>query len=72
MSCPGQGKKLNAGNSEIRNWIAAGATEHLVAYLLATDNVLRSLACRLSQINQSVLRSCNPFSRPHRTRSACL
>jgi hypothetical protein len=44
----------------------------LVAYLLATDNVLRPLACRLSRINQAVLRSCNPFSRPHRTRSAGL
>ena len=43
-----------------------------VAYLSYADNVSRLLPNPLSDGNQPVIRSGNPFSRPHRSRLACL
>jgi hypothetical protein len=43
-----------------------------VTYLRATDKYFRPHPCRLSWGNQPVIRSCNPFSRLHHTRSAYL
>jgi len=40
----------------------------LVAYLLTADNDHRPLLTRLSDANQPVICSRNPFSRPHPTR----
>jgi hypothetical protein len=39
--------------------------EEEVTYLGAADNVSRLLPSPLSDVNQPVIRSHNPFSRPH-------
>ena len=44
----------------------------LVAYLGAADNVSRLLPNSLKDVNQPVIRSRNPFSRPHLSRLASL
>ena len=43
-----------------------------VAYLGAADNVLRLLLSPLSDVDQPVIRSRNPFSGPHPARLASL
>jgi hypothetical protein len=43
-----------------------------VAHLGAADNVPRLLPSRRSEVNQSIIRSRKPFSRPHPARLACL
>jgi hypothetical protein len=45
-------------------------TERRVVYLRAADNVLRLLPIWLRGVNQPVIRSRNPFSRPHPARLA--
>src|SRR5215831_6763420 len=47
-------------------------TDSWVAYLGAADNVPRPLPSRRMEVNQPVIRSRNPFSRPHPARLACL
>ena len=44
----------------------------LVAYLGAAANVSRLFPSPLSDVHQPVIRSRNPFSRPHPVRLACL
>src|SRR6266542_3410759 len=45
-----------------------GVGHPVVAYLGAADNVSRLLPSPLSDVNQPVIRSHNPFSRPHPAR----
>jgi hypothetical protein len=53
--------------------ITASATcPRWVAYLGAADHVSRLLPSPLSDVHQPVIRSRNPFSRPHPGRLACL
>ena len=43
-----------------------------VAYLLVADNDHGPLLTHLREVNQPVIRSRNPFSRPHPARLGCL
>jgi hypothetical protein len=49
-----------------------GKRRRRVAYLLTADNDHRPLLTRLSDVNQPVIRSRNPLSRPHPARLASI
>ena len=66
---------LAAENLFLRKQLACYQERHVkprVAYLLAADNDHRPLLARLSDGNQPVICSRNPFSRLHLARLACL
>jgi RNA-directed DNA polymerase len=77
---PGRGCK--DALREVNQWLKRGYTWVVdadlesyfdsVAYLGAADNVSRLLPSRLSDVNQPIIRSRNPLSRPHPARLACL
>jgi hypothetical protein len=76
-TCPDHGRTFllayaYAGQSpEIKRQIVDMAL-NAVAYLGAADNVSRPLPSPLSDVNQPVIRSRNPFSGPHPARLASL